>query len=63
MTPHRWRKASYCQEGDACVHISPTPTTIHITDRPHPPHPVLTTTPAAFTALLHALKADQLNPR
>jgi hypothetical protein len=55
MSTHRWLKSSYCQEGDACVHISITPTAVHLTDRPTPPHPVLTTAPAAFTALLHAL--------
>ncbi|MFJ9537078.1 DUF397 domain-containing protein [Streptomyces sp. NPDC101225] len=56
MSPHRWEKSSYCQEGDACVHISTTPTAIHLTDRPAPPHTVLTVGPDAFAALLRALK-------
>ncbi|MGW3952957.1 DUF397 domain-containing protein, partial [Streptomyces sp. NPDC004752] len=55
MSQNRWQKSSYCQEGDACVHISTASTTIHLTDRPTPPQTVLTTSPAAFTALLHAL--------
>ncbi|MEU3256131.1 DUF397 domain-containing protein [Streptomyces sp. NPDC006997] len=63
MPQYRWRKSTYCQEGEACVHISTTPTAIHLTDRPEPPHPVLTLTPAAFRVLLHALKARQLTPR
>ncbi|MBR8642231.1 DUF397 domain-containing protein [Streptomyces tuirus] len=57
MSTHRWRKSSYCQEGEACVHISITPRSIHLTDRADPPRPVLTTSPAAFGALLDALKA------
>jgi hypothetical protein len=56
MPTHAWRKSSYCQEGEACVHISSTPTAIHLTDRPTPPQAVLTTSPAAFAVLLHALK-------
>ncbi|MER6530051.1 DUF397 domain-containing protein [Streptomyces sp. NPDC001508] len=57
MSTRRWRKSSYCQEGEACVHISATPAAVHLTDRPAPPRPVLTTSPAAFAALLHALKS------
>ncbi|MCH5675788.1 DUF397 domain-containing protein [Streptomyces gilvus] len=57
MPTHAWRKSSYCQEGEACVHISRTPTAIHLTDRPTPPQAVLTVTPAAFAALVDALKA------
>ncbi|WP_324783320.1 DUF397 domain-containing protein [Streptomyces sp. H51] len=56
MSPYRWQKSSYCQEGDACVHISATPAAIHLTDRAAPPRPVLTTSPAAFAALLRAVK-------
>lgn len=57
MSTRRWRKSSYCQEGEACVHISTTPTAIHLTDRDTPPRPVLTLSPAAFTTLLDLLKS------
>ncbi|MFK0151416.1 DUF397 domain-containing protein [Streptomyces sp. NPDC090493] len=56
MSPHRWQKSSYCQEGDACVHISSTPTTVHIADA-DPPRTVLAVSPDAFTALLGLLKS------
>ncbi|MFE9610170.1 DUF397 domain-containing protein [Streptomyces sp. NPDC006012] len=56
MSTRHWQKSSYCQEGEACVHISTTPAAVHLTDRPTPPRTVLTTSPAAFTALLHALR-------
>ncbi|MFD0315671.1 DUF397 domain-containing protein [Streptomyces flavalbus] len=63
MTPHRWQKSSYCQEGDACVHIAAAPDAIHFTDRPEPPHPTLTLTPTAFRTFLRALKGQHLTPR
>ncbi|GEC06556.1 hypothetical protein SSP24_42110 [Streptomyces spinoverrucosus] len=56
MSAHRWKKSSYCQEGDACVHISVTPQSIHLTDRPTSPQTVLTVSRAAFASLLGALK-------
>ena len=58
MSPQRWHKSSYCQEGDACVHISITPTAVHLTDRPDPPQTVLTAGPAAFAALIGLLKSS-----
>ncbi|MGY5007437.1 DUF397 domain-containing protein [Streptomyces sp. 900105755] len=38
MSTRRWRKSSYCQDGEACVHVSPTPTVVHIADD-DPPGP------------------------
>ncbi|MES5821827.1 DUF397 domain-containing protein [Streptomyces sp. RG80] len=58
MPSRRWHKSSYCQEGDACVHISSTPTAVHLTDRDTAPQTVLTVSPAAFAALLGMLKSS-----
>ncbi|MFJ8107301.1 DUF397 domain-containing protein [Streptomyces sp. NPDC096132] len=57
MSHSPWQKSSYCQEGDACVHISagPHPQAIHLTESADPTHTVLTTTHTAFAALLRAL--------
>ncbi|WP_328440120.1 DUF397 domain-containing protein [Streptomyces sp. NBC_00444] len=64
MTDYAWQKSSYCQEGEACVHISAaTPTTIHVTESANPTRAVLTTAPVAFAALLDALKAAHVTPR
>ncbi|WP_217243113.1 DUF397 domain-containing protein [Streptomyces sp. AC555_RSS877] len=53
-----WQKSSYCQEGEACVHISaPSPTTVHVTESADPAQAVLTADPVAFGALLGMLKA------
>ncbi|WP_200308728.1 DUF397 domain-containing protein [Streptomyces adelaidensis] len=56
MTTHNWQKSSHCQEGDACVHISADPTTIHLTESADPTQAVLNPTPSAFAALLHSLR-------
>ncbi|WP_328506772.1 DUF397 domain-containing protein [Streptomyces sp. NBC_00391] len=58
MTPY-WQKSSYCSEGEACVHISTGPATIHLTESADPTQATLTTTPASFRALLHVLKLDK----
>ncbi|GHH82152.1 DUF397 domain-containing protein [Streptomyces capitiformicae] len=56
MHTHIWEKSSYCQEGDACVHISAVPETIHITETADPTQAVLDASPSAFGALLRALR-------
>ncbi|MFG3021766.1 DUF397 domain-containing protein [Streptomyces sp. NPDC048254] len=57
MSTSRWRKSSHCQEGEACVHISTAPTTVHIADA-DPPRTVLTVSAEAFGALLRLLKSN-----
>lgn len=54
MITNSWQKSSYCQEGDACVHISTHPDHVHITDSPAA-HTILTVSRAAFAALLKSL--------
>ncbi|MFF4571320.1 DUF397 domain-containing protein [Streptomyces sp. NPDC001410] len=53
-----WQKSSYCSEGEACVHVAATPEVIHITESSDPTGSILTATPAAFAALLAALKNE-----
>ncbi|MFE9624511.1 DUF397 domain-containing protein [Streptomyces sp. NPDC006527] len=55
MPTATWQKSSYCQEGEACVHISRTPALIRLTESADPARATLTTTPAAFAALLQAV--------
>lgn len=52
-----WRKSSYCQEGEACVHISTTPTLVRIADA-DPPRSVLTVGAKAFGGLLDMVKSS-----
>lgn len=60
MPTHNWQKSTYCQEGDACLHVavSTTAETVHLTESADPAHSILSTTPAAFDALLRALKRN-----
>ncbi|MGW1618887.1 DUF397 domain-containing protein [Streptomyces sp. NPDC002172] len=60
MSTHTWRKSSYCQEGEACVHISTTPgspATVRIADA-DPPRSVLTVGARAFGGLLDMVKSS-----
>ncbi|MER6089359.1 DUF397 domain-containing protein [Streptomyces bluensis] len=58
MTAYTWQKSSYCAQGESCVHISATPTTIHLTESADPTQAVLSAPPAAFGALLRSVKAS-----
>ncbi|WP_327368906.1 DUF397 domain-containing protein [Streptomyces sp. NBC_01217] len=57
MSTSFWQKSSYCGEGDACIHISTSPTrTVSLTESGDPAGAILHTTPAALGTLLRALK-------
>ncbi|MER6284521.1 DUF397 domain-containing protein [Streptomyces sviceus] len=56
MTTHAWRKSTYCQEGEACVHISTDHNRVHITDS-DAAQSIVTVTPAAFTTFLGFVKS------
>ncbi|TLS45862.1 DUF397 domain-containing protein [Streptomyces montanus] len=51
-----WFKSSYSSDqGDSCIEVAPTPTTIHIRDSKDPSRPHLGLTPAAWaTFIAHA---------
>ncbi|SEQ98726.1 protein of unknown function [Streptomyces sp. yr375] len=61
MTTPTWQKSSYCQEGEACVHISAAPHTIHLTESADLTHSVLSAAPRAFDALLRAVKSSAVS--
>ncbi|MFH8393205.1 MULTISPECIES: DUF397 domain-containing protein [unclassified Streptomyces] len=60
MPTTTWQKSSYCAQGEACVHVaaSGAAETVHLTESADPAHSILSTTPAAFGALLRALKGE-----
>jgi hypothetical protein len=59
MNPHGWQKSSYCQEGDACLHISAAaPDAIHLTESADPAETILTAAPLAFSSLLDMLRSS-----
>ncbi|MET8285707.1 DUF397 domain-containing protein [Streptomyces sp. NPDC051643] len=54
-----WFKSSYSNnEGEACLEIATTPTTIHIRDSKNPADatPTLTVTPTTWTAFLRTVR-------
>ncbi|GAB7103158.1 DUF397 domain-containing protein [Streptomyces phaeofaciens JCM 4814] len=55
--PDNWQKSSYSGEGDgnACVELASTPTTLHLRES-DTPATVLTVTPASLGHLLDALR-------
>ncbi|MFI5795109.1 DUF397 domain-containing protein [Streptomyces sp. NPDC051677] len=60
-SPHNWRKSSYSGEGDGndCVELASTPTTLHLRESDDPTT-VLTTTHTPLTHLLHAIRVGSL---
>ncbi|GGW17029.1 DUF397 domain-containing protein [Streptomyces capoamus] len=50
----RWFKSSYSDSsnGNDCLEVAPTPTTIHIRDSKRPEGPRLTATPGAWAAFV-----------
>lgn len=60
-TPDNWRKSSYSGpgDGDSCVELASTPSTLHLRESDDPTT-VLTTTRTPLTHLLHAIRAGSL---
>ncbi|MFI6404717.1 DUF397 domain-containing protein [Streptomyces sp. NPDC050548] len=65
ITPAQWQKSSFSGggEGNDCVELAATPTTIHLRES-DTPGTALTTTPTPLAQLLQAIrKTDTLTPR
>ncbi|MGX9889968.1 DUF397 domain-containing protein [Streptomyces sp. NPDC002276] len=61
MTPlTNWQKSSFSGGGDgnACIELATTPTTLHLRES-DTPATFLTTTPTALAALLHRIRANR----
>ncbi|MGW7648193.1 DUF397 domain-containing protein [Streptomyces galilaeus] len=60
-TPDNWQKSSYSGEGDGndCLELASTPTTLHLRES-DTPATVLTTTPTPLIHLLDAIRAQAL---
>ncbi|MFG2312361.1 DUF397 domain-containing protein [Streptomyces sp. NPDC048566] len=56
-TPRNWRKSSFSGpgDGDSCVELASTPTTLHLRESDDPAT-ILTTTPAPIGHLLEAIR-------
>ncbi|MFE9627024.1 DUF397 domain-containing protein [Streptomyces sp. NPDC006527] len=62
-TPANWQKSSFSGSGDgnACLELASTPTTLHLRES-DTPATVLTTTPAAVAHLLAGIREVPLPP-
>lgn len=60
MPIREWQKSSYCQEGEACLHIATHERTVLLTESADPSHAVLSTAPTAMAALLLHIKAQAI---
>ncbi|MER5499002.1 MULTISPECIES: DUF397 domain-containing protein [unclassified Streptomyces] len=57
MSSPAWQKSSYCAQGNSCIHVAaPAPGAVGLTESGDPAGTVLRTTPAAWAALVRALK-------
>ncbi|MFD6231600.1 DUF397 domain-containing protein [Streptomyces sp. NPDC060232] len=58
MTRLSWRKSSFCQEGEACVHVATTArnAAVKVAGSADPGEDHLTVSPAAWSAFLQAVK-------
>ncbi|MGW7328332.1 DUF397 domain-containing protein [Streptomyces sp. NPDC054840] len=58
MTQLSWRKSSFCQEGEACVHVATTvpDAAVNVAGSTDPGEDHLTLSPAAWSAFLQAVK-------
>ncbi|MEV5487329.1 DUF397 domain-containing protein [Streptomyces bobili] len=60
-TPENWQKSSYSgpDDGNDCLELASTPTTLHLRET-DTPATILTTTPTPLTHLLDAIRAQAL---
>ncbi|MFF4420636.1 DUF397 domain-containing protein [Streptomyces sp. NPDC001549] len=58
MTQLSWRKSSFCQEGEACVHVATAApdAAVKVAGSADPGEAHLTLSPAAWSAFLQAVK-------
>ncbi|MFJ9677914.1 DUF397 domain-containing protein [Streptomyces sp. NPDC101194] len=55
-TYDHWQKSSYCAQGDSCLHVAASHSTVELTESSDPAGAILHTTPAAWAALVRTLK-------
>ncbi|WP_369261222.1 DUF397 domain-containing protein [Streptomyces sp. R35] len=63
-TPGNWRKSSYSGpgDGDSCVELASTPTTLRLRESDDPAT-ILTTTPTPLAQLLQAIRTGAVTAR
>jgi hypothetical protein len=60
-TYDHWQKSSYCAQGDSCVHVAASNSTVCLTESSDPTGAILRTTPTTWAALVRALKENRVH--
>ncbi|MFG2979741.1 DUF397 domain-containing protein [Streptomyces sp. NPDC048258] len=60
MHQYQWQRSSRCASGDSCVYVTTAPGDCVLVAESPAPTRVLRTTPAAWAALLGAVRARRL---
>ncbi|MFF3121287.1 DUF397 domain-containing protein [Streptomyces sp. NPDC057908] len=58
MHQHSWQRSSYCGQGESCLHVAASRSTVELTESGDPAGAILRTTPAAWAALVRTLKEN-----
>ncbi|MFB6711508.1 MULTISPECIES: DUF397 domain-containing protein [unclassified Streptomyces] len=58
-TYDHWQKSSYCAQGDSCIHVAGRNSSVELTESGDPTGAILHTTPAAWAALVRAVKENR----
>ncbi|MEE1808559.1 MULTISPECIES: DUF397 domain-containing protein [Streptomyces] len=56
MHQNSWQRSSYCGQGESCLHVAASHSTVELTESSDPAGAILHTTPAAWAALVRAVK-------
>ncbi|SCF94487.1 DUF397 domain-containing protein [Streptomyces sp. Ncost-T10-10d] len=59
MHQHPWQRSSYCGQGESCLHVAASNSTVSLTESSDPTGAILRTTPAAWAALVRTLKENR----
>ncbi|MFJ7491072.1 DUF397 domain-containing protein [Streptomyces sp. NPDC097727] len=61
MHQHSWQRSSYCGQGESCLHVAARDSTVELTESSDLTGAILHTTPAAWDALVRALKETRVD--
>ncbi|MFE4329926.1 DUF397 domain-containing protein [Streptomyces sp. NPDC056831] len=59
MHQHSWQRSSHCGQGESCLHVAASNSTVSLTESSDPTGAILRTTPAAWAAFLRTLKENR----
>ncbi|MFB7134628.1 DUF397 domain-containing protein [Streptomyces sp. NPDC056237] len=59
MHQHSWQRSSYCGQGESCLHVAARNSSVELTESGDPTGAILHTTPAAWAALVRAVKENR----